>query len=806
MRTETQFINIAKYFVAQLIILHLLLLAVTPPGAGAQSLSPLILYEFNQATLAANGWCDPTGGYLERPAGTASVMTFAPEIFVSSQDQQGLAVTVKPNEVAFLHTISAVDTLGGPAMLRMTVRASAPEASVALAALRGDLNGGNGVDGSIATHIPATAADFVNMERRIVLLYEPDNGHFMTPVIQVAATGLAGEVTVYIDKLEILKLDEEEFGSQPYAKPTSTPTPPTPTTTPTPVTLPQTVTIPLPNLPLDAKPLEMVLIKAGTFAMGSPADEQDRTPEEWLPHPVTLTKDFYLGRYEVTQAQYEAIMNGNPSNGYGVGPNYPVYYATWYDGAAFCNRLSQREGFTPVYDETNWTTDWNADGYRLPTEAEWEYACRAGTTTRFSFGDALECVEDPPDAYCEILDENMWWSGNNDPNGAKEVGLKLPNPWGLFDMHGNVWEWCNDWWEEPWDEKPQVDPKGQETGTYRVVRGGGWNISPAWCRSAIRNMSNMDSRRENKGFRVSRNNLIPGPTSTPTPTPLPPTPTPTSTQLPPSVSITVPLPNLPDGAKPLEMVLIKSGTFMMGSPEDEKGRFYVKGREVDWRPHEVTLTRDFYLGRFEVTQAQYQTLMKLKMTLPKRSGVGLNYPVYGVSWYDAAAFCNRLSEGEGLTLVYDETAWDSNRNANGYRLPTEAEWEYACRAGTTTRFSFGDALECDDENYCEIMDRNMWWWGNYDSKGSKEVGLKLPNPWILFDMHGGVWEWCEDWWEYPYDRGPQGDPICEYTEDAKVTRGGSGTETARCARSAYRTWREPAEMMWPLGFRIAKTK
>ncbi|HOL96702.1 MAG TPA: formylglycine-generating enzyme family protein [bacterium] len=469
----------------------ILALFVSGMDIQAQTFSPLLTYEFDKPTLAENGWQEPTGGFSGQPAGSAALIDFPPRLMPSSFDQKGLAVTVQPGQVAFLYPLSPVDTVGEPVMLRLTVLANSPNAAVALATLRGNLNDGTGLDGSIATHIPATAASFVDEERRIVLVYEPDSGNLITPVIQVAATGQDENVTVYVDKLDLLKLTGEEYGHLPYPLPTPTPTPtlvPTPTSTPTPVPPPVTITVPLSGLPAGAKPLEMVLIHAGTFTMGSPADERSRYPWEWLPHQVTLSHDFYIGQYEVTQAQWEAVMESNPSHFHDK-PNHPVEQVTWLDCAAFCNRLSEREGLTPVYDETTWETNWNSNGYRLPTEAEWEYACRAGTAGRFSFGDALECADVGGD-YCEPMGQSMWWWGNNTyegvKSGTKEVGLKLPNPWWLYDMHGNVWEWCNDWWEDPTDRDSQVDPLGPPTGSYRVGRGGGWSGGAWSCRSAYR--------------------------------------------------------------------------------------------------------------------------------------------------------------------------------------------------------------------------------------------------------------------------------------------------------------------------------
>ena len=222
----------------------------------------------------------------------------------------------------------------------------------------------------------------------------------------------------------------------------------------------------LPGLPEDAKPLDMVLIPAGTFTMGSPEDERARGPDE-TQHEVTIAQPFYLGKYEVTQSQWLAVTGDAPAHDRGVGDDYPVYYVGWNDCQIFIERLNGMEQQT----------------FRLPTETEWEYACRAGTTTRFSFGDAPECHDNC--GYCEVYDQNMWWCGNRSLFASEQVGSKLPNPWGLYDMHGNVVEWCSDWYGS-YPAGPQTDPQGPTLGSYRVFRGGGWDSGPQNCRSADR--------------------------------------------------------------------------------------------------------------------------------------------------------------------------------------------------------------------------------------------------------------------------------------------------------------------------------
>lgn len=205
--------------------------------------------------------------------------------------------------------------------------------------------------------------------------------------------------------------------------------------------------------------MEFVWIPPGTFIMGSPENEKDRYDDETR-HRVTLTQGFWMGKYEVTQAQWEAVMNANPSR-FESG-NRPVESVSWNDCQDFIAKLNRL----------------NQGTFRLPTEAEWEYAYRAGTTTRFYWGE---------DRNESDIDRYAWYNGNSGDR-THEVGQKRSNPWGLYDMSGNVWEWCADWYGD-YPSGPQVDPKGQQSGRARVQRGGSWLSYALYCRSASRNRS-----------------------------------------------------------------------------------------------------------------------------------------------------------------------------------------------------------------------------------------------------------------------------------------------------------------------------
>ena len=230
--------------------------------------------------------------------------------------------------------------------------------------------------------------------------------------------------------------------------------------------------------------MKLRLIPPGEFMMGSPDSDRDARDDEKPQHKVKITKPFYLGVYEVTQAEYERVMGANPSHS--TGASKPVESVSWNNATEFCKRLSAKEGKT----------------YRLPTEAEWEYACRAGTTTRYSFGDDLVSPG-----------EHAWRLGTTDVK-THPVGEKKPNAWGLYDMHWNVWEWCQDWYDKDYHAvSPTDDPPGPETATSRVtrgglglnrvVRGGGWDIVAQEGRSAVRGWHLPGSRARILGFRVA---------------------------------------------------------------------------------------------------------------------------------------------------------------------------------------------------------------------------------------------------------------------------------------------------------------
>jgi|WetSurMetagenome_2_1015567.scaffolds.fasta_scaffold126851_2 formylglycine-generating enzyme required for sulfatase activity len=236
--------------------------------------------------------------------------------------------------------------------------------------------------------------------------------------------------------------------------------------------------------------MEFVLLPAGTFQMGSAESDREAAANEKPRHQVAISKPFYLGKYEVTQAQWEAVMDSSPytlprSNPYYSLPGMadrlrkPTNPATvsWNDAREFIKRLNQKEGHTR---------------YRLPTEAEWEYAARAGTTTAYSFGEDAK-----------QLGRYAWYGEDFASGSTHPVGQKEPNGWGLYDVHGNVWEWVQDWYDDRYyATSPSVDPQGSQSGSSRVVRGGSWHQTSTSWRSAFRRPYDPDYRGISIGFRL----------------------------------------------------------------------------------------------------------------------------------------------------------------------------------------------------------------------------------------------------------------------------------------------------------------
>ena len=227
---------------------------------------------------------------------------------------------------------------------------------------------------------------------------------------------------------------------------------------------------------------KMVYIPPGTFMMGSPSNEPERDSDE-RQHEVTLTNGFYLGATEVTQRQWKAVMGNNPSNF--KGNIRPVERVSWNDCQEFIKKLNWQEG---------------GNKYRLPTEAEWEYSCRVGTTTPFYTGN---CISTDQANYNGNYPMSRCSEGRYRKK-TTDVASFSPNFWGLYDMHGNVWEWCQDWYDKSYPNSHVADPEGPSSGSFRVNRGGSCVNSAWYCRSANRDFSSLGGWSDDLGFRLAR--------------------------------------------------------------------------------------------------------------------------------------------------------------------------------------------------------------------------------------------------------------------------------------------------------------
>jgi formylglycine-generating enzyme required for sulfatase activity len=476
----------------------------------------------------------------------------------------------------------------------------------------------------------------------------------------------------------------------------------------------------------------MVLIPAGTFDMGSNVaagapylNVADAQPV----HNVTISQDFWMGEHEVTQAEYSAITGVAPSSF--SGDNLPVETVSWQDAVAYCTALTAQEialGNVPAGME-----------YRLPTEAEWEYACRAGTTTEFNVGADLFCA-DARFAFSYHSNSSCGVSS------TIAVGSYAPNAFGLYDMHGNVWEWCLDYYAS-YDAAAVTDPF-VTGGLTRVVRGGSWDGPSSPCRSAFRNSSSSGFSGSSVGFRVVLAKVL-DPFAAPVPS----------------------------------MVLIPAGTFDMGSDAASTAPYYNGGSQQP--VHNVTISEAFWMGETEVTQAEYQALMGTNPSL----FIGVNLPVDTVSWHDARAYC--------AALTAQEQAAGNVPAGQEYRLPTEAEWEYACRAGTTSEFNVGPDLYCANAQFAFSEHSNS----SCTVAGPVAVGSYPANGFGLFDMHGNVMEWCLDSY-VSYSAGAVTDPFMTGIGPYRSIRGGSWSNSSPGCRSAVRGGASPGLLINSLGFRV----
>ncbi len=460
--------------------------------------------------------------------------------------------------------------------------------------------------------------------------------------------------------------------------------------------------------------MEFVFVEGGTFQMGATAEQGSDAYDDEKPVHSVILSDYCIGKYEVTQAQWEAVMGSNPSEF--KGDNLPVERVSWKDVQEFIAKLNEKTGKT----------------YRLPTEAEWEYAARGGNKSQgYKYSGSNE------------IDEVAWYLENSG-DATHPVGQKQPNELGLYDMTGNIYEWCQDWYGG-YSSGSQTNPSGPANGSYRVLRGGSWNSNARQCRVSNRGYNYSSLRYSYRGFR-----LVLG-------------------ELPPLEELEEdPLEAL-EALEALEksMVFVEGGTFQMGATSEQGS-----DAQDDEKPvHSVTLS-DYYIGKYEVTQAQWEAVMGSNPSHFE----GDNLPVKKVSWDDIQEFIAKLNQKTGKT----------------YRLPTEAEWEYAARGGNKSQgFKYAGSNKIGEV---------AWYDGNRGKK-MHSVGQKKPNELGLYDMSGNVLEWCQDWYG-AYSSGSQTNPQGPSSGSTRVLRGGSWGSKARFCRVSYRNLDNPSSRLSNYGFRL----
>ena len=525
-------------------------------------------------------------------------------------------------------------------------------------------------------------------------------------------------------------------------------------------------------------------VDGGTFMMGA-TDEQmgDADDDEMPAHQVTVS-DYAIGKTEVTQQLWQAVMGYNPSNNTGD-LRRPVEMVSWNDCQEFVAELSELTG----------------RNFRLPTEAEWEYAARGGNKShgyKYAGGNTIDDV--------------AWYKLNSD-NQTGPVAAKAPNELGLYDMSGNVFEWCQDWFGMYTDE-PQVDPTGTQEGEERVRRGGCFSSNSGYCRVSSRNSNSAMGSIRTTGLRVVLA--------------LDPTPVPKVTDVMDFNTVivtatgegdvtlyvngeavsnpyiaprgeeaytitarasakavgmkttfsherTITVPRMAPSTDTITvngvdftMILVDGGTFTMGATPEQAGEAW----EEEMPDHQVTLS-DFAIGQTEVTQELWQAVMGSN---PSHFTGDLQRPVEMVSWNDCQEFITRLNE---LTGKY-------------FRLPTEAEWEFAARGGLKSQ-------GCKYAGSNTLAD--VAWYAGYSDGTTHPVATKAPNELNLYDMSGNVFEWCHDWCG-DYTSEAQTDPFGPDEGGERVRRGGCFSSSARYCRVSYRGSLPSMESIRTTGLRL----
>ena len=528
----------------------------------------------------------------------------------------------------------------------------------------------------------------------------------------------------------------------------------------------------------------MVAVEGGTFMMGASDDDLEADDYEKPAHQVTLSS-YSIGETEVTQSLWQAVMGSNPSDFIG-NLQRPEERISWDGIQTFIMKLNQMTG----------------KHFRLPTEAEWEYAARGGNKSKgykYAGGNDIDAV--------------AWYSSNSN-NLTQSVATKSPNELGLYDMSGNVWEWCQDWdWN--YSSDAQINPTGPATGTFRVLRGGGWSSDARICRVSFRNgsepymidyhgfrlaidpedspkfrfsetvvtvekggMATVDILNGSGSYSVvggtySVNSVIDGESLTVIGTVAGTTTvhvTDNTTGA--NAVLTVIVSNdemFTVNGVSFKMVAVKGGTFTMGATAEQGSDAYNNEKPA----HQVTLS-SYSIGETEVTQALWQVVMGSN---PSHFTGDLQRPVEKVSWNDCQTFISKLNQMTG----------------KNFRLPTEAEWEFAARGGKLSQgYKYAGSNIIDD----------VAWYSSNSSFQTHPVATKAPNELGLYDMSGNVWEWCQDWYDF-YTSDAQTNPTGPASGSNRVDRGGGWSNNAGFCRLSVRIFNDPTYTNNDRGLRLA---
>ena len=539
----------------------------------------------------------------------------------------------------------------------------------------------------------------------------------------------------------------------------------------------------------------MIPVKGGTFMMGATTEQGEEFDENELPIHMVSISDYSIGETEVTQALWQAVMGSNPSyitnvNGYTNDPMRPVEKVSWYDCQLFIANLNALTG----------------KNFRLPTEAEWEFAARGGNKTmgyKYAGSNTLEDV--------------AW---HNTGDGTHTVATKLANELNLYDMSGNVWEWCQDYYGIYCSEV-QTNPIGPILGSTRVLRGGAWDFFYNTCRVSVRRdfyvpsstNSNVGLRlaldtEDSKKFRLSETvvtvkvgenksvNILYGNgiyslagesdnvTSTISGNSLTVTGTnegtttiyvtDTSTGATTVLTVIVEKPEIQDETFTVKgvtfkMIAVEGGSFMMGATSEQGSDAFDNERPV----HEVTLS-SYSIGETEVTQALWLEVMGSN---PSHFTGNLKRPVEKISWNDCQVFIAKLNELTG-------------RN---FRLPTEAEWEFAARGGNCSQgFKYSGSNNFDD----------VAWYNGNSSLSTHQVATKFPNELGLYDMSGNVCEWCQDLFG-SYGSDAETNPVGPVSGTSRVLRGGCWDFYTKYCRVSWRYSENQYPSNYHYGLRLA---